>query len=75
MADSDPCLFQVVPWSVIVEFPCHTVDSEIFARVLFLRNFAHAKFRENKVLAKSFCGLLIQENHAFVVIFNVANMS
>ena len=25
-----------------------TVNSEIFARVLFSRNFAYAKFRENK---------------------------
>ena len=31
----------------------HTsVNSEIFARVLFSRNFAYAQFRENKVLAK-----------------------
>ena len=30
-----------------------TVDSEIFTRVLFSQNFAYAKFRENKVLAKS----------------------
>ena len=29
-----------------------TVNSEIFARVLFLRNFADAEFRENKTLAK-----------------------
>ena len=29
----------------------HTVDSEIFARVLFSRNFAYAKFRENQTLA------------------------
>ena len=28
-----------------------TVNSEIFARVLFSRNFAYAKFRENKTLA------------------------
>ena len=28
-----------------------TVNSEIFARVLFLRNFADAEFRENKTLA------------------------
>ena len=27
-----------------------TVNSEIFARVLFSRNFAYAKFRENKIL-------------------------
>ena len=30
----------------------YTVNSEIFARVLFSRNFAYAKFRENKILAK-----------------------
>ena len=29
-----------------------TVNSEIFARILFSRNFAYAKFRENKLLAK-----------------------
>ena len=29
-----------------------TENSEIFARVLFSRNFAYAKFRENKILAK-----------------------
>ena len=28
------------------------VNSEIFARVLFSRNFAYAKFRENQNLAK-----------------------
>ena len=35
--------------------PCiksHIVNSEIFARVLFLRNFTYAKFRENKTLVK-----------------------
>ena len=26
-----------------------TVDSEIFARVLFSQNFAYAKFRKNKI--------------------------
>ena len=34
---------------------CHgsnTVKSEIFARTLFSRNFAYAKFRENKTLTK-----------------------
>ena len=35
-----------------------TVNSEIFARVLFSRNFAYAKFRENKILAK-------WRNHSF----------
>ena len=29
-----------------------TVNSEIFARVLFSRNFVYAKFRENVTLAK-----------------------
>ena len=29
-----------------------TVNSEIFARVLFSRNFADAEFRENKTFAK-----------------------
>ena len=29
-----------------------TVNSEIFTRILFSRNFAYAKFRENKALAK-----------------------
>ena len=29
-----------------------TVNSEIFARTLFSRNFAYAKFRENITLAK-----------------------
>ena len=35
-----------------------TVNLEIFARVLISRNLAYAKFRENKFLAKSLCGLL-----------------
>ena len=30
----------------------NTVNSKIFARVLFSRNFAYAKFCENKILAK-----------------------
>ena len=29
-----------------------TVNSEILARVLFSRNFAYAKFYENKILAE-----------------------
>ena len=29
-----------------------TVNSEIFARVIFSRNFAYAKFRENIIVAK-----------------------
>ena len=31
----------------------YTVNSEIFERVIFSRNFAYAKFRENKIFAKS----------------------
>ena len=34
------------------DFNLHTVNSEIFARVLFSRNFAYEKFRENNTLAK-----------------------
>ena len=30
----------------------YTVNSEIFVKVLFSQNFAYAKFRENKTLAK-----------------------
>ena len=30
----------------------YTVNSEIFARVLFSQNFTYAKFRENKILVK-----------------------
>ena len=30
----------------------YTVNSEIFARTLFSRNLAYAKFRKNKTLAK-----------------------
>ena len=33
-------------------FPNLTVNSEMFMRVLFLRNFADAEFCENKTLAK-----------------------
>ena len=36
-----------------------TVNSEIFARTLFSRNFAYAKFREKKTLAKC-------QNHSIV---------
>ena len=42
-----------------------TVNLEIFARVLFSRDFAYAKFRENKILAK-------WRNYS--VVLNVANM-
>ena len=30
----------------------HTVNSEIFARILFSQNFAYARFCENKTIAK-----------------------
>ena len=40
----------------------YTVNSDIFAKVLFSRNFAYAKFRENKVLAKS-------RNHSVVYFY------
>ena len=53
------------------------VNSEIFARVLFSRNFAFAKYRENKIprkMAKPLCRLLISLNHALVTNFSVANM-
>ena len=36
----------------VINTDSDTVNSEIFARVLFSRNFAYAKFRENKILAK-----------------------
>ena len=47
------CIFQR---SHSVEFQkymhCATVNSETFTRALFSRNFAYAKFRENKTLEK-----------------------
>ena len=51
----------ITPWPVL------TVNSEFFARVLFSRNFAYAKFREYKILAKSLCRLLIWVNHALYI--------
>ena len=55
-----------------------TVNSEIFARTLFSRNFAYAKFRENKTLER-------WQNHSVVYwyrynlpksrIFHITNMS
>ena len=41
-----------------------------FREVLFYRNFSRAKFRENKIMAKSLCCLL-----ALVTNFDVADMS
>ena len=34
-----------------INYTVHTVNSKIFARTLFSRNFAYAKFCENKTLA------------------------
>ena len=62
----------------IIKLEKNTVLSEIFARVLFSRNFAYAKFREHKNLEKRrnpLCRLLIKVKQALVAIFNVANMS
>ena len=53
-------------------------NSEIFARVLFSRNLAYAKFRENKnprEMAKSLCRLLMKVTHVIVAICYDANMS
>ena len=47
-----------------------TLKEGSFREVLFSRNFSRAKFRENKIMAKSLCCLL-----ALVTNFNVANMS
>ena len=46
----------------------YTVNSEIFARVLFSRNVAYAKFRENKTreMARSFSCLLKKINNHLV---------
>ena len=44
-----------------------TVNSDIFARGLFSRNFADAKIRENKTLAKWRNGKMV--NHAIVANF------
>ena len=45
--------------AVVVSQGASTVNSEIFARTLFSRNFAYAKFRENKTFAK-------RQNHSVV---------
>ena len=47
-------------------------------RVSFSRNFAHAKFRENKTIAKWRNHSVVyrcKEKHVLVASFNVANMS
>ena len=46
--------------SVSVCYCQNTVNSEIFARSLFSRNFAYAKFRKNKILA------IFLRNHSIV---------
>ena len=47
------------------------INSEIFSRVLFSRNFAYAKFLENEILAKwrNHCRLMIKLNNAIVANF------
>ena len=52
-----------------------TVNSEIFARVLILRNSHIRVSRKLNSGAKSLCCLLMEVNHALVANFNVANMS
>ena len=63
--------------SVLYTILHDTVNSEIFARVLFSRNFTYTKFREIKSSVKwrNHCRLLIKENHALVANFYVSNMS
>ena len=54
-----------------------TVNSEIFARILFSRNFAYAEFRENKnprKIVKTLCLYLMKANHIKVANFYLANM-
>ena len=46
-----------------------TVNSEVFASVIFSQNFAYAKFRENKIHAKSLLLMDIYINHAQVANF------
>ena len=36
-------------YCLVMPICLNTVNLEIFVRVLFLRNFAYAKFRENKI--------------------------
>ena len=54
-----------------------SVNSEIFARALFSRNFALAKFRENKILThwqSHYAVYWYKKNTPLTRIFNVANM-
>ena len=55
----------------------YTVNMKIFARTLFSRNFAYAKFRENKTLAKRNGKITLYVNLAFVANFTyyITNMS
>ena len=57
--------------SVLYTILHDTVNLEIFAKILFSRNFAYTKFREIKSSVKwrNHCRLLIKENHALVAIF------
>ena len=52
-------------------YHCSTVNSEIFARILFSRNFAYAKFRKKnpRKMVKSLCHLLVKVNHVIVANF------
>ena len=38
------------PEPSLLDYAISTVNADIFARILFSRNFAYAKFRENKIL-------------------------
>ena len=46
------CIFLLFITYNALRTKCHAENSEFFASVLISRNFAHAKFRENKTLAK-----------------------
>ena len=53
------------------------MNSEFFTRILFSRNFASAKFRENKILvkgAKTLCHLLRNVNYALITNFEFRKM-
>ena len=64
----DPCHLSILGW------PRNTVNSEIFKRILFSRNFAFAKFRENQTLANWRYHLLISVIHALFAIFFTSQM-
>ena len=46
------CTIVTVTWMLVQKVIQYTVNLEIFPRVLFSRNFALAKFHENKILPK-----------------------